>query len=81
MDLLSVNVNPESTTPELRQLWRRQGFRRILYGFIAIQVVALYGVLVGILAMGKWSFLDVLFQVVITISAVEPRARSSPLPR
>jgi voltage-gated potassium channel len=63
-----VNVNPESTTPELRKLWRRQGFRRILYGFVAIQLVASYGV-AGYLAMG-WSFLDALYQVVITISGV-----------
>jgi voltage-gated potassium channel len=61
-------VTSESATPERRRLWRRQGFRRILYGFAAIQVVAFYGV-VGYLAMG-WSFLDALFQVVITISGV-----------
>jgi voltage-gated potassium channel len=63
-----VNVNPESASPELKQLWRRQGFRRILYGFVVIQVVAFYGV-AGYLAMG-WSFLDALYQVVITISGV-----------
>jgi voltage-gated potassium channel len=68
LDHQSVNVTSESATAEKTQLWRRQGFRRILYGFAAIQVVAFYGV-VGYLAMG-WTFLDAIFQVVITISGV-----------
>src|SRR5262249_1441883 len=47
---------------------RRRAVRRILFGFAAIQLVMLYGIL-GYLAMG-WSFFDALYQVVITISGV-----------
>ena len=47
---------------------RRKAVRRILYGFAAIQVVAAYGVS-GYMSMG-WTFIDALYQVVITISGV-----------
>ena len=43
-------------------------FAGSLYGFAAIQVVAAYGV-AGYLSMG-WTFIDALYQVVITISGV-----------
>jgi voltage-gated potassium channel len=46
----------------------RKAVRRVLYGFAAIAVVALYGT-AGYIAMG-WSPLDAIYQVVITISGV-----------
>ena len=48
--------------------FRRKAVRRVVYGLTAIQVVAAYGV-AGYLSMG-WSFIDALYQVVITISGV-----------
>ncbi len=75
-------MSSESATGEIPRLWKRQGFRRILYGFTAILVVASYGV-AGYLALG-WSFLDAIFQVVITISGVgfgEVRPLMTPIAR
>ncbi len=58
--------------PSLREIgltfWHRDSARRILYGFLGIQSVMLYGV-AGYLALG-WSFSDALYQVCITISGV-----------
>jgi len=48
--------------------WKRDSTRRIAYGFSAIHVVVLYGV-IGYLALG-WSLSDSLYQVIITISGV-----------
>lgn len=48
--------------------WRRDSARRILFGFGAIQIVVVYGV-IGYMALG-WSLSDSLYQVVITISGV-----------
>ncbi len=53
---------------DLAGFFRRKAVRRVVYGFIAIQVVALYGV-TGYMIMG-WTFIDALYQVVITISGV-----------
>jgi voltage-gated potassium channel len=49
-------------------LFRRKAVRRVVYGFTAIQVVALYGV-TGYMLMG-WTFIDALYQVVVTVSGV-----------
>jgi voltage-gated potassium channel len=48
--------------------FKRKAVRRVAYGFAAIQVVIAYGV-AGYLSMG-WSFVDALYQVVITVSGV-----------
>jgi voltage-gated potassium channel len=61
-------VAPELTRAEIPSPWRRRAVRRILIGFAAILLVMLYGI-AGYLALG-WSFLDALYQVVITISGV-----------
>ena len=63
-----ANVTPDSGMPEISRPFRRQAVRRMLFGLSAILVVAIYGV-AGYLAMG-WSFLDAIYQVVITISGV-----------
>jgi voltage-gated potassium channel len=52
----------------LTLFFRRKAVRRVVYGLAAIQVVALYGV-AGYMIMG-WTFIDALYQVVITISGV-----------
>src|SRR5436305_1791937 len=62
------DVAPEPTRAEVPSLWRRRAVHRILFGFAAILLVTLYGI-VGYQAMG-WSFFDSLYQVVITISGV-----------
>ncbi|MGO9465997.1 MAG: potassium channel family protein [Isosphaeraceae bacterium] len=61
-------MNSELTTTEVPSLLRRRAARRVVYGFVAIAVVAIYGA-AGYMAMG-WSPLDAIFQVVITISGV-----------
>ncbi len=61
-------MNSEPTTTGIPSLLRRRAARRVLYGFVAIGVVAFYGTS-GYMAMG-WSPLDAIYQVVITISAV-----------
>jgi voltage-gated potassium channel len=48
--------------------WRRDSARRILFGFTAIVLVVVYGV-VGYMVLG-WSFSDSWYQVAITISGV-----------
>jgi len=75
-------VTPESATSELPRSFRRRAVRRVVYGLVAIQVVACYGI-AGYMAMG-WNFLDALYQVVITISGVgfnEVRPMTSTLAR
>jgi voltage-gated potassium channel len=49
-------------------LWRRGPARRIIIGFAALLTVMVYGV-AGYMLMG-WTFMDALYQVFITISAV-----------
>jgi voltage-gated potassium channel len=61
-------VTAESKKSSLSHFFRRKAVRRVVFGLTAIQVVALYGV-TGYIAMG-WSFIDALYQVVITISGV-----------
>jgi voltage-gated potassium channel len=62
-------LNPESIVKRpIPPFWRRRAVRRIAFGFVAIQLVTVYGV-VGYRAMG-WSFSDALFQVIILISGV-----------
>jgi voltage-gated potassium channel len=51
-----------------RSVWRRGPIRRIALGLAALGVVMVYGI-AGYMAMG-WSFMDSLYQVFITISAV-----------
>jgi voltage-gated potassium channel len=46
----------------------RKALRRVIYGFLAIGLVAFYGAL-GYMLMG-WSLLDAVYQVVITVSGV-----------
>ena len=58
----------ESSAHELSHPFRRLAVRRVFYGLVAILAVAVYGT-AGYLVLG-WSFLDSLFQVVITISGV-----------
>jgi voltage-gated potassium channel len=48
--------------------FKRKAVRRVAYGLAAIQVVVAYGV-TGYLCMG-WTFIDALYQVVITVSGV-----------
>lgn len=48
--------------------FKRKAVRRVAYGLAAIQVVVAYGV-AGYLTMG-WTFIDALYQVVITVSGV-----------
>ncbi len=48
--------------------FKRKAVRRVAYGLTAIQVVVAYGV-AGYLCMG-WTFIDALYQVVITVSGV-----------
>jgi voltage-gated potassium channel len=61
-------VTPEPATTDVPRRFSRAAVRRIIFGFAAIGVVAIYGV-AGYLAMG-WSLLDAVYQVVITISGV-----------
>jgi voltage-gated potassium channel len=61
-------VAPETTRAEILSVWRRRAVRRVFFGFVAIQMVMVYGI-TGYLIMG-WSFFDALYQVVITISGV-----------
>jgi voltage-gated potassium channel len=62
-------LNPESTvkTP-IPSFWRRRAVRRIGLGFVAMQVVVVYGV-IGYRAMG-WSLSDAFFQAIVLISGV-----------
>jgi voltage-gated potassium channel len=48
--------------------FRRKAVRRVAYGLTAIQVVVAYGV-AGYMSMG-WTFIDAIYQVVITVSGV-----------
>jgi voltage-gated potassium channel len=61
-------VTPASATTEIWRPLERKAVRRILYGFVAIGLVSLYGT-IGYIAMG-WSLLDAVYQVVITVSGV-----------
>ena len=54
--------------PAPDSFWNRGPVQRIALGFAALGVVMLYGV-AGYMAMG-WTFMDALYQVFITISAV-----------
>lgn len=58
----------EYSAYEFPHPFRRLAVRRVVYGLTAIVMVALYGT-AGYLVLG-WSFLDALYQVVITISGV-----------
>ncbi len=48
--------------------WRRGSVRRIVFGFVLLGIVLVYGT-AGYMMMG-WSFMDAFYQVFITISAV-----------
>jgi voltage-gated potassium channel len=61
-------VKPFPQKSLLVVFFRRKAVRRVVYGLVAIQLIALYGV-TGYMIMG-WSFIDALYQVVITISGV-----------
>jgi voltage-gated potassium channel len=61
-------VTTASTIFDTSHPLERRAVRRVLWGFVAIAVVAVYGA-IGYMAMG-WSFLDAVYQVVITISGV-----------
>ena len=61
-------MTAESKKSDIAPFFRRKGARRVVYGMAAIQVVAIYGV-TGYMSMG-WTFIDALYQVVITISGV-----------
>ena len=61
-------MTAEAKKSGLAQFFRRKAVRRVVYGLTAIQVVALYGA-TGYMLMG-WSFIDAIYQVVITISGV-----------
>jgi voltage-gated potassium channel len=61
-------VKPLGRKSVFSLFFRRKAVRRVVYGLTAIQVVAVYGV-TGYMIMG-WTFIDALYQVVITISGV-----------